>query len=130
MARILVVDDHLPMRKLMQIHLTEAGHSVAEACEAAEAILILLRRGFDLVVTDVHMPHLDGLHLAHAIKADPRTCHIPVVILTGDASETVTQQSSQLGTYLISKSASMDEIVRLIGITISRETGMPPPSIG
>ncbi len=130
MARILVVDDHLPMRRLMNIHLTEAGHSVIEASEAAHAISILLRQGFDLIVTDVHMPYLDGLNFAHAIKADPRTCHVPIVILTGDDDEALAQQSQQLGAYLLSKSSPMEEIVWRINPAITKETGMPAPRTG
>jgi CheY-like chemotaxis protein len=125
LARILVVDDDLPMRRLLHEYLTEAGHSVTQASEASEAILILLRRDFDVIVTDVQMPYLDGLHLADAIKKDPKTAHIPVVVLTGSVEDSVSERVSSLGARLINKSASMDEVVRQITMTVTRATGMP-----
>jgi CheY-like chemotaxis protein len=125
LARILIVDDDLPMRRLLREYLGEAGHSVTEACEASEAIPILLRRDFDLIVTDVNMPHLDGLHLADAIKKDPKTAHIPVVVLTGYVEESLTERVDSLGAYLISKSAPMDQVVRQITMAVTRATGVP-----
>jgi CheY-like chemotaxis protein len=130
LARILVVDDDLAMRRLLREYLAEAGHAVVEASEAAEAISILLRRDFDLVVTDVQMPYLDGLNLAEAIRADPKTHHMPIVVLTGYVAESVTQRTGGLGAYLINKSADMDEIVRHIGIALTRATGVPAPRTG
>ncbi len=129
MARILVVDDDLPMRRLLEIHLTEAGHTIIEACEAAEAIPILLRRGFDLVVTDVQMPHLDGLSLAAAIREDPKTSHIPIVVLTGYTGEAAIRRASDLKAHLVSKSAPMEEIVRQIAFALTRATGVPAPRV-
>jgi CheY-like chemotaxis protein len=126
-ARILVVDDDLPMRRLLHEYLTEAGHAVVQASEAAEAISILLRRDFDLVVTDVQMPYLDGLNLASAIRADPKTHHIPIVILTGHIGESVAHRTDDLGAYLIEKSASMDDVVRHITNALTRATGVPAP---
>jgi CheY-like chemotaxis protein len=129
MARILVVDDEPAMRRLLREYLSEAGHSVVEACEAAEAISILLRRDFDLVVTDVQMPYLDGLNLAGAIRADPKTSHIPIVVLTGNVAESVAHRTDDIGAYLVDKSSSMDEVVRHIARALARATGMPAPKI-
>ena len=81
-ARILVVDDEPRVRKLIEIHLGRRGYEVVGANDGNEALDALQRQPFALIVTDLHMPNLDGLALAQRLRADPATARIPVVMLS------------------------------------------------
>ncbi len=88
---ILVVEDHAEVRAYVRRHLeaTPEGHPTYRVLEAAdgEAGLALAKaRLTDLVLSDVMMPKLDGLELCRALKADPETDFIPVILLTAKAA--------------------------------------------
>jgi two-component system chemotaxis response regulator CheY len=112
MARILIVDDDPTTRELLRIQLTNEGHSVFQANEASEAIRMLLAEDFNLVLTDIQMPHLDGMELARAIIGDPKTRHVPVIVLTGDRSDGVFQRVRSLGAPLLTKPVQGEELLR------------------
>ena len=69
MADILVTDDDEELRNIVRAALESAGHSVAEAEDGAEALRYLERHRVDVLITDMHMPDLDGLGLARALRA-------------------------------------------------------------
>src|SRR5262249_2156940 len=82
---ILVADDNEEVRQYVRGHL-ENRYRVLEAADGREALEVVRRALPDLVVSDVMMPILDGFALCRAIKADPETDYIPVVLLTARAS--------------------------------------------
>jgi len=68
MARILIIDDSLPLLDVMEQILNEAGHHTV-ACESGrQAILLLETETFDLIITDVYMPEGDGFDVMDAAK--------------------------------------------------------------
>jgi two-component system, cell cycle response regulator len=80
--RILVVDDSEVTRAILSRTLRGAGFDVLEARDGAEGALTALRERPSVVVTDLEMPTMDGFPLLRLLKADPLSCHIPVLILT------------------------------------------------
>jgi two-component system chemotaxis sensor kinase CheA len=80
--RVLVADDSLTTRSAMKALLEMAGYAVVPAADGEEALKLLRESAADLVVSDVQMPGLDGFGLARAMKADPRLCRTPVVLVT------------------------------------------------
>lgn len=66
--RILVVDDHPTNRLLLKRQLSTLGYDVSEACDGEEALQRLAERPFDLLITDVNMPHRDGFELTQAVR--------------------------------------------------------------
>jgi PAS domain S-box-containing protein len=85
-ARLLVVDDNADMRAYLR-RLLQARWDVATAADGVEALAIAQRATPDLVLTDVMMPRLDGVGLLAALRADPRTATVPVVMLSARAGE-------------------------------------------
>ena len=81
---VLVVEDHPELRAYVRRHL-EPSYRVLEADDGHMGLKIARERLPDLVVSDVMMPGLDGLSLCHALKSDPETDFIPVVLLTARA---------------------------------------------
>lgn len=83
---ILLADDSPLMRELLKAMLDGAGHRVEGAADGREALEMLKATPFDIVVSDVHMPRLDGLSLTRAIRSDPALAHLPVVLMTSLAA--------------------------------------------
>jgi signal transduction histidine kinase/AmiR/NasT family two-component response regulator len=84
-ARVLLVDDHPMNRELGMALLTLAGCEVTTADDGAQAVEAVKAGGFDLVLMDVHMPGMDGLTAARAIRALPGpVAGVPIVALSAD----------------------------------------------
>jgi two-component system chemotaxis response regulator CheY len=81
-ARILVVDDEAAIVQVVAIKLRNANLEVETAGDGAEALAMLRARPFDLVVTDLQMPELNGIELARAMCADAALKRIPILMLT------------------------------------------------
>src|SRR6476661_1867860 len=81
-ARVLVVDDILANVKLLEARLAAEYFDVLTACSAQEALDICDRERVDVVLLDVMMPGMDGFEACRRLKANPKTHHIPVVLVT------------------------------------------------
>jgi CheY-like chemotaxis protein len=79
---ILIVDDDESLRQLLGLHLSAAGYAVLLAEDAIAAGYLVLRQAPDLIISDVHMPHMDGFEFIAALKSDKTLPHIPVIFLT------------------------------------------------
>jgi two-component system cell cycle response regulator len=81
-ARVLVVDDVLANVKLMEARLTAEYFDVVTAMSGPEALALCERAQCDIVLLDVMMPEMDGFEACRRLKANPRTHHIPVIMVT------------------------------------------------
>ena len=79
---VLLVDDDEDARTFYGAFLAEAGVRVEHAVDGEHALLKVAVRCPDLVITDVMMPSLDGWEVTRQLKAHPKTCHVPVMVLT------------------------------------------------
>ena len=83
-AAILVVDDEDAMRHVLLLMLRALGYqNLAEARDGEEALAALRDREFDLLITDMQMPTMDGFALLQAVKDDPFLHHLPVIVASG-----------------------------------------------
>jgi two-component system chemotaxis sensor kinase CheA len=80
--RVLVVEDSLTSRLLLRHILEGAGCQVETAGDGIEALSRLRHGRFDAVVSDIEMPHMDGLALTERIRADAKTAELPVILVT------------------------------------------------
>jgi CheY-like chemotaxis protein len=85
-AVALVVDDSMLIRYTVCRFLEERGFAVESATNGVEALDILARVHPDLIVTDMQMPKMSGSELITALKTDPKTSSIPIIIVAGRAS--------------------------------------------
>lgn len=81
-GRILVVDDIATNRIVMKVRLTQACYEVLQADGGAAAIHAAVRERPDIVLLDIMMPDIDGIEVCRRLKTDPRTCDIPVIVVT------------------------------------------------
>ena len=80
--RVLVVDDSISVRELERQLLAAAGYEVEVAIDGEDAWLTLQRSDFDLMVTDVDMPRLDGIALTRSVRQEARLRDLPVIIVS------------------------------------------------
>jgi two-component system response regulator AtoC len=78
--RILVVDNEAKMRRILELALKNMGHHVEQAADGEEALAAIERGVFDLVLTDLRMPRMDGIGLLNALRE--RKVELPVIVLT------------------------------------------------
>ncbi len=78
--RILVVDNEAKMRRILELSLKQMGHHVEQAADGEEALTAIEGGSFDLVLTDLRMPRMDGIALLNALRE--RGDDVPVIMLT------------------------------------------------
>lgn len=81
-AHILVVDDEVANRQLLEIHLKTAGFQAQCAASGAEALRLIAEAAPDLVLLDLMMPGMDGYEVTAKLKEDPATRTIPIILVT------------------------------------------------
>ena len=93
MASILAVDDSASMRQMVSFTLKGAGYEVVEASDGVQALNAAKTRRFNLVITDVNMPNMDGIALIKELRALPNYKFTPLLMLTTESSP----EKKQLG---------------------------------
>ena len=81
-ARVLVVDDIMSNVKLLEARLSAEYFEILTAYSGREALDIIARERIDVVLLDVMMPGMDGFEVCRHIKQDPKTSHVPVIMVT------------------------------------------------
>jgi class 3 adenylate cyclase len=81
-SAILVVDDNAANRDVLARRLTREGHKVVTATNGAAALDLIARQDFDIVLLDLIMPEMSGFEVLRRLKADERTSHIPVIVIS------------------------------------------------
>ena len=84
MARILVADDSRFQVQLLSSYLAAAGHKVTTAMDALQASMMAFREIPDAIVLDINMPGGTGFEVLKRLKNSNKTCHIPVLIVSGN----------------------------------------------
>lgn len=113
MAKILVVDDDQGMREFMEIMLTQEGYDVTAADNPVKAINLCRKTAFDLVITDLKMPKIDGIEFLKTIK-DHRPETI-VILITAYASGETAVNAMKEGAYdYVEKGGSIEELKKIV----------------
>jgi len=86
--RILVVDDEPDLVALLKHHLAREHYDVVSATDGEGALNETKKRVPDLIVLDLMLPGIDGLEVCRRLRSEPRTQHVPIVMLTAKAEET------------------------------------------
>jgi two-component system chemotaxis sensor kinase CheA len=120
--KVLVVDDQFTVRELQRSILRASGYRVEVACDGHEALDALRAEDdFDIVVTDLQMPDMDGLELLAAIRADPDRSSLPVVVVTSRGGEEDRKRGAEAGAdaYIVKdefdQQALLETVKRLVG---------------
>ena len=120
--RILVVDDEQDLCEILKFNLETEGYEVETANSSEEAIVLDIP-SYDLLLLDVMMGEMSGFALAKKLKADERTCNIPIIFLTARDAENDTVTGFNLGADdYISKPFSIREVLVRIRAVLRRTT--------
>ena len=115
--RILIVEDSLTVRELERKLLLSGGYEVEVAVDGMDGWNAIRAGGFDLVLTDIDMPRMDGIELVTLIKRDPRLSSIPVMIVSYKDRPEDRERGLQAGAdYYLPKGSFHDQ--KLLGAVV------------
>lgn len=95
--QILIVDDSKSVLRMLNHVLTNAGYTVLEAIDAEHAIVTLMAKPCDLVITDINMPGKDGFELVQAIRQMKDYTATPVLVMTQESDEEKKKRGKEVG---------------------------------
>lgn len=96
---ILIADDDVIMRRLLQHHLQQAGYAVLSTINGAEAIECGQSQPVDLVITDFYMPFFNGLEVCQRLHDTAKTVAVPVILISAPAERASRQEAAATGVY-------------------------------
>jgi len=121
---VLLCDDERDLLSVLDFNLRAAGFEPILATRGEEALLALKRRVPDLVLLDLMLPDLPGTEICRRIKSDPRTRHVPVVMLTAKGEEVDRVVGFELGADdYVTKPFSVRELVLRLKAVVRRASG-------
>jgi len=115
MAKILAVDDSASMRQMVSFTLKGAGFDVTEANDGVEALDKAKSDKYDLVISDVNMPNMDGLTLVGELRKLGEFKFVPILLLTTESSGDKKKQGKAAGaTGWIVKPFNPDQLLKTV----------------
>ena len=115
MASILTVDDSASIRRTIKIALDGEGHSVSEAGDGSAGLQKAESKRFDLIITDLNMPVMDGLTMIRELRKRPAQAGIPILFLTTESDAAIKQQAKAAGaTGWLTKPFNPEQLVQIV----------------
>lgn len=127
MARILIIDDEHDIQEVLAYNLRNAGHEVDCVLEGREGMELVKKRRPQLILLDLMLPDILGTDVCRALKRDPETRGIPIMMLTAKGEEVDRVVGFELGAddYVV-KPFSLRELLLRIGVILRRANGDAP----
>lgn len=120
-ASILTVDDSVSVRMTTRIALSGAGYKVTEAVDGLDGLNKARGTRFDLVVTDLNMPNMDGLRMIEELRRLPNQVGVPILFLTTESDAALKARAKAAGaTGWLTKPFEPDQLVRLVQKVLAR----------
>lgn len=122
--RILIIDDNAGFRELLRIMLSNEGYAVVEAEDAVEGGKAMLAGQLDLVICDIDMPYMDGLELLSALRSDPATASLKVILVSGRKDNETLIKAEQFGALdFLVKPVTRERLLESIVSCLNRANG-------
>jgi len=119
MAKILVVEDEKQIRRVIELHLTKAGHEIRKCANGQEGIEQITAEHFDLVITDLQMPKINGLEFLEKLRA--LGVSVPSIVMTAFGSVETAVEAMKLGAAdYLSKPLQLTELSLRVDSILSR----------
>lgn len=127
MKRILLVDDSRVTREIMKVYLIAKDVILLEAADGQEALEKACAEPPDLVIADMLMPRMDGSGLCAALAKDPRTRHVPVLILTSNKDADTRRRARGAGAReVLQKPIQPHALLDAVTRTLAPPPALPP----
>jgi two-component system chemotaxis response regulator CheY len=115
MKRILTVDDSASVRQMVSFTLRSAGYDLSEAVDGKDGLGKVSSGKFDLIVTDLNMPNMDGIEMITAIRKLPGYAFIPILMLTTESQAEKKDAGRKAGaTGWIVKPFNTDQLLAVV----------------
>ncbi len=126
---IVVVEDEEDILELVAYNLTKEGYHVTRTMSGEEALRVVQSSPPGLVILDLMLPEIDGLEVCRRLKRDPRTRHVPIVMLTAKGEEADIVAGLELGAedYITKPFSPRVLLARIRAVLRRQETGEPDP---
>ena len=130
--KILIVEDHQDCREILGLLITKIGYHVIKAQNSKDAIACAEAEEPALIFMDMALPDVDGVKTSAMLKQNPKTSHIPIVVLTAWMSELWREKASKVGvkTYLLKPVSSQtlkETIEEFTNESLIRANAVTPP---
>jgi len=113
-AKILTVDDSASIRLTTRVTLSNAGYTVTEAVDGLDGLSKLQAGEYDLVITDLNMPNMDGLTMIRELRKLPAHTGVPVIFLTTESDGEIKAQAKAAGaTGWLTKPFDPESLVKI-----------------
>lgn len=113
-AKILTVDDSASIRLTTRVTLSNAGYAVTEAVDGLDGLNKLKDGEYDLVITDLNMPNMDGLTMIRELRKLPAHTGVPVIFLTTESDGELKAQAKAAGaTGWLTKPFDPESLVKI-----------------
>ena len=120
---VLVIDDDPVIVRLLQVNFDMEGFEVVTAADGEEGLRLARELSPDVVVCDVMMPKVNGLEVVEAIKGDPATRHIPVILVSARAQSAEVQSGLDVGADdYVTKPFDPLDLVERVNAALSKPT--------
>ena len=120
-ASILIVDDSNSVRMAIRMALTGAGYAVTEAADGAQGLSKASGSKFDMIITDLNMPNMDGLTMIRTLRKSPAQCGTPILFLTTESEDAMKQQAKAAGaTGWLVKPFVPDQLIKVVRKVLGR----------
>lgn len=114
-ANILTVDDSASIRMTTKIALTNAGYQVTEAVDGADGLSKAKSDSYDMIVTDLNMPNMNGLEMIEALRQSPAHTGIPIIFLTTESDADMKARAKAAGaTGWVTKPFDPENLVKIV----------------
>ncbi len=113
--RVMTVDDSASVRQMVAFTLKQGGYDVVEAVDGHDGVSKLSGHQVDMIITDLNMPNLDGIGLIRAVRANPSTRSVPIIMLTTESQEGRKQEGKTAGaTGWVVKPFKPDQLLAVV----------------
>jgi len=121
--KLLIVDDSTMLRDMLTYALNEGGYTdVTEAVDGVDGLEKAKKTTFDLIISDVNMPNMDGLTMIGEVRKLPQYAKTPILVLTTERGDDMKAKRKQSGaTGWIVKPFVPDQLLKAVNIVLSRK---------
>jgi len=115
MRRILTVDDSASMRQMVSFTLRKAGYEVTEAVDGKDGLDKVAAEKFDLIITDLNMPNVDGIQMITGVRKTPGYSFVPILMLSTESQAEKKNEGRKAGaTGWIVKPFNAEQLVAVV----------------
>lgn len=121
MKKILIVDDSKTARQVLTFSLQDDDFAITEAVDGMDALHFLEKEQFDLLITDLKMPRMDGIELTRKVRASSAYKYTPIIILTTESSDEKKQAGKQAGASCwIVKPFLPEQLLKVVNMSLDK----------